>query len=298
MSGNIKNSAQQILRNHFGSSLEVTALESLSGGCINDAARLDTTEGEFFFKWSRDPRAYQQFRTEKLALEAMRTSETRLQIPEPITAEASQEGVPAFLLTEFIESGPKNEDFDENLGEGLAELHDYSADQFGFEEDTFCGETLQPNLWTDNWLDFYRDYRLGFQLKLMEGNRSLAEGEKATVQTLLDNLDEYLPTSSDGPSLIHGDLWSGNVMANRDGDPVIIDPAAYFADREAEFGMMFLFGGFSEDVYRAYESASPLRDNWRETVELYSLYHVLNHFNIFGGHYKRQALEMVRSWVS
>jgi fructosamine-3-kinase len=197
----------------------------------------------------------------------------------------------------YLDSGRRVTGFDEELGRGLAELHRSTDPRgFGFEADTYCGTTLQPNAWAPDWIAFYRDRRLAYQIELAGETRGFDAAAMRDFDALLERLDEFLDASQP-PSLIHGDLWSGNLHVGPDGHPGLIDPAAYFAHREAELGMMRLFGGFSQRVYDAYVEAWPLAAGWRDRLELYELYHVLNHYNLFGGGYGSQAVSIARRWV-
>lgn len=270
--------------------LTLTGRTSIAGGDINQAARLDTSAGAFFVKWNTRP-APLMFAREALSLELLAESGTSLQIPRPICWEDD------FLILTWLDSGRRVLDFDTRLGRGLAELHRATSEQgFGFSEDTYCGTTLQPNPWTEDWIAFYREHRLGYQIELAAQRRGVPSEAQRHFDRLLERLDTLLDNSAQ-PSLIHGDLWSGNLHVAPDGHPGILDPAAYYAHREAELGMMSLFGGFSERVYAAYDEAWPLAPGWRERLPLYELYHILNHYNLFGGGYGRQAFAIARKWA-
>jgi fructosamine-3-kinase len=152
-------------------------------------------------------------------------------------------------------------------------------------------------MWTAGWLDFYRQHRLGYQIALARDGGRLDSGDRALLDRLVEGLDRYIDEPAEGAALIHGDLWSGNLLVTGDGRPALIDPAVYFADREAEFGMMTLFGGFSARLYDAYESAWPLALGWRDRNGLYQLYHLLNHLNLFGRSYHAQVISTARRYV-
>ncbi len=168
-----------------------------------------------------------------------------------------------------------------------------AATQFGFPCDNFIGTTPQPNAWTDDWITFWRDQRLGFQLQLAAKN-----GHGGQLQRLGEKLLDVLPAFFDGytpqPSLLHGDLWGGNHAYLTDGTPTIFDPAAYYGDRECDLAMTELFGGYPADFYAAYRAAWPLDAGYAGRRDLYNLYHILNHANLFGGGYVRQAEQMMR----
>jgi fructosamine-3-kinase len=178
------------------------------------------------------------------------------------------------------------------LGEQLAALHRHTADLHGWHRDNTIGMTPQHNPQTDDWVAFFREHRLKFQLDLAERN-----GYAGELQNLGNRLAERLEYFFEGydpaPSLLHGDLWAGN-WGVADGVPVIFDPAVYYGDRETDIAMTRLFGGFGAAFYREYERAWPLAAGSEERLELYKLYHVLNHLNLFGSGYLDQALSIMR----
>lgn len=276
--------------------VRVGGTSSVGGGSINQAAVVETSAGEYFLKWNDQP-IEDLFELEAMALDEMISSPTELVIPAPIDYRGPQDGVPGFLILDYLAPGTRVADFDERLGRGLADLHRKSADAFGFHRDNYCGTTPQPNRWRGDWIDFYREERLRFQLELAVDERGVSSGDRRAFDRLLERLDEFLGTGESVPSLIHGDLWSGNLHVAPDGRPGVIDPAAYYGHREAELGMMRLFGGFSDRVFDAYDEAWPLEPGWRDRLELYELYHLMNHFNLFGGGYGRRAFSIVKRRV-
>lgn len=263
---------------------------TLGGGCINRASRIDTADGPRFLKWNATPSA--MFSTEAAGLTALKNSGTSLVIPTVLAYEDPTPNKPGFLVTDYLEPGRREKNFDEALGHGLAELHRATRATFGFEMDTYCGATIQPNPDIPRWVDFYRDQRLGHQLRISK--HLYSKNDVRAFESLFSRLDDLL-ADDEPPALIHGDLWSGNLHA--DGPrPALIDPAVYYAHREAELGMMTLFGGFSARVYAAYEDVWPLRAGWRERNPLYELYHVMNHATLFGGGYVSQAAAIARRY--
>lgn len=277
----------------LGHPVRVTGRRPLAGGSINHTEALETTAGTFVLKSNRRaPPGL--FRAEADGLSALRASGTSLVVPRVI---AVHEGTPAFLVLEHLPAGPRAGDFDEALGRGLAEVHRATRQQFGFERDNYCGATPQPNAWTDRWVEFYAAARLGHQARLAGDAGRLSTGERAKLDRLAGRLGTWIDEPANGPSLVHGDLWSGNLHRDAAGRPALIDPAAYFAHREAELGMMTLFGGFSDRMFEAYHEAFPLEPGWRDRNALYRLYHVLNHLTLFGGGYHAEAMTIVRRYV-
>ena len=194
----------------------------------------------------------------------------------------------AFLALEWIEARPASDAAERRLGERLAALHLTTAPRFGWWRDNSIGRTPQENGWSGDWVRFWRERRLRPQLALAgrrEFGRLLAEPGERLLAAVPALLEGHAPP----PSLLHGDLWGGNWLATSAGEPVLFDPAVYYGDREADLAMTRLFGGFGAAFYRAYEAAAPLPPGAALRAELYNLYHVLNHANLFGGGYARQA---------
>ena len=288
---------QNALSDALDRPIDVERLESVAGGDINQAAVAHTDAGQYFVKWNRAGPA-DLFEREEEALREMRRADTSLRIPEPIVSTRPVDGHPAFLVMEYLEPGRRVSDFDERLGRGLAELHNHASDAgFGFPHDNYCGTTLQPNDWGDEWVEFYREKRLRHQLQLAVDHRDVSSSDRRDYETMLSTPDALPGADPEPPALIHGDLWSGNLHVAPDGTPAIIDPAAYYGHREAELGMMELFGNYSDRVYDAYQEVRPLQSGWRERLPLYKLYHVMNHYNLFGGHYASQAFRIVRRYA-
>jgi fructosamine-3-kinase len=154
---------------------------------------------------------------------------------------------------------------------------------------------LQDNSWKTNWVEFFRDNRIGFLIKLIQNERPLPPSEVDVYERLMAKIPELIP-SDIVPVLIHGDLWSGNYMGTSNG-PALIDPASYYADREMEMGIMTMFGGFSQRFYSAYNSVNPLPPDWKSRNSIYQLYHVLNHYYLFGGSYQHQALRIAKTYI-
>jgi len=263
--------------------LTVHALRPLGGGTFGEASRVETSAGAFFAKWG-DGLPDGMFAREADGLRAL--AGTSLVIPAVV---AVGERV---LVTELLEEAPLDQ---AGLGRGLAELHRRTADAFGFPVDTYCGATLQPNAPLPSWPRFYGERRLAPLLDVIEARRGLPASDRRVYERVIERLPSLV---ADGvrPSLIHGDLWSGNALGTARG-PALVDPACAYADREAELGMMTLFGGFDRACFAAYEEALPLPAGWRERNGLYQLYHVLNHHALFGGHYGQQALSLARRYA-
>lgn len=266
--------------------------DATGGGCINQTYLIRGQDGRQFFVKLNAVNMLAMFVAEAAGLNEIAATNT-IRVPRLIAHGISN--TYSFLVLEYLELS--NRGNTALLGEQLAALHRCSTKQFGFAQDNFVGITPQPNGWTnermESWIDFWREQRLGFQLQLAEKN-----GYSGKLQTLGEKLLDALPAFFDGympqPSLLHGDLWSGNHAFLADGAPVIFDPATYYGDRECDLAMTELFGGYPADFYAAYRAAYPLDAGYVTRRDLYNLYHILNHANLFGGGYARQAEGMMQ----
>lgn len=271
-----------------GAPFELAHAAALGGGDINSAYRLEGKNGARYFVKLNDADKLEMFAAEHSGLEAMAATRS-VRVPQPVAHGLC--GPLAFLVLEYLDLGGRGDA--RRLGEQLAALHRITAPQFGFQIDNTIGSTPQPNGWLSDWIAFWRERRLGFQLQLARKN-----GHGARLQDLgerlLENLPLYFKGYAPAPSLLHGDLWGGNHAYLHDGTPVIYDPAPYYGDREADLAMTELFGGYGSGFYAAYCEAWPLDAGYATRKALYNLYHILNHANLFGGGYARQAEGMMR----
>ncbi len=286
-------SVEKKLSERTGENVKVHSSEMLGGGCINHASRLDTNIGKVFLKWNARCNSDVFLREAEGLQELSKATEGYLTIPRVLASEYVTDQ-PGFLVLEYLESSNNKHD-DEKLGRGLAMMHRYTSDRFGFYSDNYCGATPQNNTLCETWEEFFREKRLGFLLKLIQKHRPMSAAVFKYFEKLLTRIPDLIPEKST-PVLIHGDLWSGNYMNTLSG-PALIDPATYYADREMEFAIMTMFGGFSSRFYSAYNEVNPLANDWRSRNELYQLYHIINHYYLFGGGYLQQALSIVRHFV-
>jgi protein-ribulosamine 3-kinase len=267
---------------------EVCGATAVGGGSINEAFRLEGTDGERYFLKLNDAKHHPMFVAEAAGLDAITASNT-LRVPQPVAHGIA--GAQSFLVLEHLELHAHGDV--KLLGEQLAALHRRKSKAFGFAQDNFIGTTPQPNGWKDGWIDFWRVHRLGFQLQLAG-----AKGYGSQLQDLGNKLLDAMPLFFEGytpqPSLLHGDLWSGNHAFTAGGKPVIFDPAAYYGDRECDIAMTELFGGYPADFYAAYRAEWQLDAGYSARRDLYNLYHILNHANLFGEGYARQAEQMMQ----
>ncbi len=239
------------------------------------------------------PSALDMFEAEAEGLNAMAATET-VRVPEVFDV-GVREGY-AFIEMEQLRIGRSTDAIDRMLGERLAAMHRHTADRHGWHRDNTIGLTAQKNPWNDDWTEFFRQQRLVFQLDLAAKNGYRGELQELG-QTLAAGIDVFFDGYEPEPSLLHGDLWSGNHAA-MDGEPVIFDPAVYYGDRESDLAMTRLFGGFGPGFYSAYEAAWPLEPGHEARNDLYQLYHVLNHLNLFGTGYLGRSLDLLRGLVA
>lgn len=258
----------------------------VGGGCINESFRIDGTPGSYFVKLNRAS-MLDMFTAEADGLGEILSSQS-LRAPRPICS--GKFGDKSFLVLEHIELGSSGSGA--RFGEQLATMHQTSWEHFGWHRDNTIGSTAQPNTPSDDWIEFWRERRLRFQLELAEhrgAGHSLIDGGLELAERLSMFFEGYQPV----PSLLHGDLWGGNYDFDRRGQPVIYDPAVYFGDRETDIAMTELFGGPGREFYAAYDATWPIDRGYSVRKELYNLYHILNHYNLFGGGYAAQAERMV-----
>jgi protein-ribulosamine 3-kinase len=259
----------------------------LGGGCISTAVRLTDNRRSFFVKVN-GVHLKEMFAAEAEGLTTLAATGT-LRVPGPVCHGTS--GDRAYLVMEYVTPGRPRRNAARAAGQGLASLHRSTAPRFGWHRDNTIGSTHQPNAWDADWVQFWRHQRLGFQLRL-----AARTGYYGRLQRRGERLLAELPAllvHAPAPSLLHGDLWGGNLAYDQDGRPWIFDPAVYFGDREADLAMTELFGGFPADFYAAYQEAWPLDPGYPVRRTLYNLYHILNHANLFGGGYWAQAQGMM-----
>lgn len=279
------------LESRIGKPVQANRPVAVSGGSINEAWCLQGDGLSFFVKFNHAAKL-DMFEAEVEGLQALRQPDV-LRIPEPLvwgTADGQ-----AYLAMEFLALGGAGSAA--KLGEGLAAQHRCTAEQFGWHRDNTIGSTPQRNTRENSWVDFWAEHRLGFQINL-----ALQAGAGRELETGGGELIERLPALMGGrepeASLLHGDLWSGNYAFTQEGEPSIFDPAVYYGDRETDIAMTELFGGFSADFYAAYNNAWPLDAGYATRKTLYNLYHILNHYNLFGGGYLSQAQGMIGRLLS
>ncbi|MBC2606768.1 fructosamine kinase family protein [Pelagicoccus albus] len=270
----------------LGTIFQIESQKALGGGCINDAYCLQGDGHRFFLKSNR-PDFSSAFSSEAEALNELADTQT-VRVPKVLASFESSNK--SYLILEYIEPARSGSRDWAKLGRQLAELHKIQKPFFGWKRDNFIGATPQPNPRGENWDEFFKEHRLKRMLTLCQKLGYRIPGADQLLQTLPDFFESYAPQ----PSLLHGDLWSGNVAFDSDGAPFVFDPASYYGDRETDLAFTEFFGGFSPEFYTAYQDAFPLAAGYEKRKILYNLYHCLNHLYLFGSSYSFQAEQMVR----
>ena len=260
----------------------------VGGGCINVTGVVTDDGGNRHFLKSHEANRLPNFESEAAGLQEITKTET-IRVPSPVQSGTFEEH--AYLIMEALDlQRPKDREASERqLGKDLATLHRTTGNAFGWDRDNAIGDTPQRNTYEASWTTFFREHRLRYQIELA-ATRDLILPE---APQLLDRLDNYFQDYDPTPSLLHGDLWSGNVSYDQSGTPVIYDPAVYYGDRETDIAFTEMFGGIGPAFYQSYEETYPRDAGYTKRRPLYNLYHVLNHHNLFGGHYGQHAREIL-----
>lgn len=294
-------SLQAALQSTLGDNLRTIRLLGASDWSM--AACVESQGQRFVVKWATNATAPPPGWPSLLAAEAyglrMLNGAQAIKVPHVYVHAEHHAAHPAYLAVEWIDSPSKTDrqSIGQKFGEQLATLHRTSAESFGLDQHNYCGATPQFNTPMASWIEFYGNQRLGFQMKLAAHNGRLPSIRQQRLESLIDRLDQWIDDQAVQPALIHGDLWSGNFLVDASGSPALIDPAIYFADREAELAMCHLFGGFPDTFYLAYDDAWPPAPGRDARIPLYQLYHLLNHLNLFGESYGGQVDRVLQRYV-
>ena len=297
------NSLANALVSLFGTSVAIAETDRLHGGDINKAYGLTLNNGKHVFMKANAKQNVSFFTAEAAGLTAIEKTGA-IGTPEILctgTDDGEDVGY-SFLLLKYINSGRPQKNYWTELARNLAAMHkadtsiyfDDDSGKFGFFQDNFIGARPQINTPCDNWISFFRDYRLMPQFKAADSYFNT--NDRKLVTKLLDHLEEYM-IEPEKPSLLHGDLWSGNVMCGPDGKAMLIDPACYVGHAEADLAMTELFGGFPPEFYDAYRESRPLQPGYENRRDLYNLYQLFNHLNLFGSTYLGPVLSIVSEYV-
>ena len=280
----------------LGLTIRFQSSTPLSGGDINDSFKLTDKNNENWFVKINKPSRLFMFEAESEGLQALSTSNS-FRIPKSICYGRNDQY--SYLVLEYLDLSSQISQ--KPTGQALAKMHLFqppnhnnnASELFGWKLNNTIGSTPQSNQQHKNWLNFWKQERLLPQLNLAK-DKGYSSADYENGLKLIENLGAFFTTYSPSPSLLHGDLWSGNCASDTQGKPIIFDPAVYWGDRETDIAMTELFGGFSQDFYDAYNANYPLDQGYKTRKQLYNLYHILNHFNLFGGSYAAQAASMTK----
>ena len=296
------NSLDEAIIALFGENQRIVSKRSVYGGDINESYRLSLSDGTAVFIKCNAPKNLSFFEAEAKGLEALRQTGA-IGVPKALGLGTDEKQGISFLLMDYLEAAPKVNEYWEVFGRELAALHRADcrsftgADSnllFGFDADNYIGASPQKNTPKEDWLTFYRECRLTPQMEKAKGY--LDSGMRDKCRKVLDHLDSYL-AEPEFPSLLHGDLWSGNALCGPDGKAWIFDPAVYVGHLEADLAMTELFGGYPASFYEAYSEITPIDSGYQDRRDLYNLYHMLNHLNLFGGSYLGSVQRILNRYV-
>lgn len=280
----------QAISQATGKEFAIADTVSVSGGCINQCYKVRGNGREYFVKLNRANQE-EMFAAEALGLKQMYATQT-ITVPKPICWGITDNS--SYIVLQWLDIGGGNSQSWTEMGRKLAQMHRQGTRElFGWERNNTIGSTPQINPWTDRWDEFFAEHRIGYQLKLAKRRGGSFPDTNKVVKAIRNKLVDRQPQAS----LVHGDLWSGNAAIAKDGTPIILDPAAYYGDRETDIAMTELFGGFPAAFYRGYNEAWQLDSGYQQRKSIYNLYHVLNHFNLFGGGYREQAQRIINGVI-
>ena len=284
---------QHEYQNQSSDAFQVLDTQSVGGGCISDAKRvlIQTAAGkQTLFVKCNDASFIDNFQCESVGLGEL-TSANAIRVPRPIAVGVFDRR--SWLIIEWLNRAPKPANFFQTFGLRLAELHRATlGSSIGADSDNYLGAAVQPNPPSDNWADFFAQHRIGYQIRWAADQGFCDSTLRCDCETITNRMGDLLDGRPDETCLLHGDLWSGNYLCDDNGEPVVIDPAAYRGCREAEFGMLRLFGSCPQEFYEAYQSQWPMSDRWEQRADVYILYHLLNHLNLFGRGYHDQCRKL------
>lgn len=284
------------IANHFKEAFnsEVKSHNRTFGGSINQAAQVQLVDGSrFFVKWNR-PALGDIFKKEKEGLDILAQADTDLVIPQVHDLQTNSGLDVSFIVLDYIEPCEPNNDFFEQFGRAVAQLHSHSSHMFGLDHDNFIGKLPQDNSQSANWIEFFVECRLRPQFETALNDGLLQSSMISHFERLLDQLEELLP--EEPPSLLHGDLWDGNYLATTDNRVCIFDPAVYYGNREIELAFTRLFGGFDDRFYDGYNEVWPLENGFEKRIDIYNLYPLLVHVNLFGRAYADQVRALLSTF--
>jgi protein-ribulosamine 3-kinase len=280
-----------ILKDSLGEKTKLKDFHFLYCGNFNLAAYAETNAGKYFVKWNKGDHEG-MFESEAKSMELLRETNT-VQVPKVYGYGKKADG--SYLMLDFVAESTKKEDYWQNLGIKLAELHNITNDKFGLNFNNYVGALRQINDFTEDGIQFYHEKRLSIQLESAYKAKRVDYKLYIDLNNIFSKINSLFPKEK--PSLIHGDLWSGNIMVGNKGQATLVDPSAYFGLREAEIAFTTLFGGFKNEFYNAYNHTRPLEPGFKDRIDLYNLYPLLVHLNLFEGGYLAAIKQIVKKYI-
>jgi protein-ribulosamine 3-kinase len=285
----------KLLQPIFGQNVKVKSSIPASSGCINQTFILQLSNGERIFLKHQPHPPSGFFVAEAKGLKLLEKASNGPRTPKSLALQNSVK--PTFLILEYIEKASPKHGFSIQFSRSMAALHQNTQKNFGLDHDNFIGNTPQKNNQETNGVDFFRNQRLLYQQELARKTDKLPSSIDKKLSKLCDQLENFLDISGEKPALLHGDLWSGNYFPDRDQVPCIFDPAVYFGLRESDLAMTELFGRLPQSFYDSYHEVFPLNPGYEERKDIYNLYHLLNHLNLFGCSYLNSVDQVVSRYI-
>lgn len=287
----VANEIKNWLQANIRSNCLITDTLSVSGGSINSAYFIKTTCGDYFIKLNHANLYPEMFELEMKGLAFLDSTGT-IKVPSVLTTGIAGEF--SYILMEYIKQGQKNLLYWHKLASDLALLHKVKSETYGLEYDNYIGSLKQSNTPTNDYFEFMINQRFNPLVIKAYDRHLIKNNELRWFETFFVNLHNLIPVEA--PSLLHGDLWSGNIIADSNNNPYLIDPAIYFGNRETDLAMCKLFGGFSDTFFDAYNSYYPLESHWNDRVDIHQLYPLLVHLILFGSGYKEQVMRIIKHY--
>jgi protein-ribulosamine 3-kinase len=282
---------ESILFENLGYNPEMLDFQFFYGGNFNLAVKVKVSEGEYFIKWNQGDHEG-MFESEARSLQVLRDTGV-MSIPEVINHGKIVDK--EYLMMEFLTTSFKQTNYWQDFGQKLARLHKHTNPQFGLDFNNYIGALRQSNEWMDDGVQFFIEKRLKVQAGLALYDRKISEELHAKFNLLYEKLPSLIPNEK--PALLHGDLWSGNVMADNQGLVGLVDPACYYGLREAELAFTTMFGGFDTSFYEAYHEVNNIENGFGDRIPLYNLYPLMVHVNLFGGGYLDAVEKILKKFL-
>jgi len=292
MTANLITQTEHLLSKFYFNEIKVNSIRNVPGGCINVVYRIETTHGPFLVKTNHARKFPNMFAAEAAGLQLLKAN-CNLKIPELIWQ--GEVDNTAILILEYIESGKRIKNFFEDFGNKIASMHKCTSEYYGLDNDNYIGSLNQFNKKSNDGVAFFISQRLMPQIELAISNNKIDNKAVNDFEKLFMKLNQLLP--AEPASLIHGDLWSGNFITDANGMTCIFDPAVSYSYRESDIAMTKLFGGFESAFYEGYNDVFLLQKNWQNRIELFNLYPLMVHVNLFGGSYLNQCREILKQYL-